>query len=94
MKQILFKEGNFYIDGVRIVNPEVIAKGGTHGLLFTIDNKQISDGDTFQLPKGCLLTWLLENDYIGKVLVRVGGTEKHFRNWKTAEDVLNEFKKQ
>lgn len=35
-----------------IVNPEVIVKGGTHGLLFTLGGKQIMDGDTFDLPEG------------------------------------------
>ena len=35
-----------------IVNPELVVKGGTHGLLFTLDGKQIRDGDTFDLPGG------------------------------------------
>lgn len=38
-----------------------------------------------------LLNWLLDNDYIKVVLVKVGEDKKHFRNWKTAEDVLKEF---
>lgn len=33
-----------------IVNPELIVDGGTHGLCFTKDGKQIRDGDIFPLP--------------------------------------------
>lgn len=34
-----------------IKNYELICKGGTNGILFTIDNKQIKDGDIFDLPE-------------------------------------------
>lgn len=38
-------------NGVRIANPELCHTGGTHGLLFTLDGKQIKDGDTFDFPE-------------------------------------------
>lgn len=38
-----------------------------------------------------LLNWLIENDYIKTVLHNPLESGKYFRNWKTAEDVFNEF---
>lgn len=37
---------------IRVANPELCHTWGTHGLLFTLDGKQIKEGDIFDFPEG------------------------------------------